>query len=50
MSDTQSVLRDIHRMTEARQFSDALAHAQASMKKFPQSRELAIRLGELLYL
>lgn len=50
MLDIQTVLRDIDRMTEARQFSDALAHAQSGMKKFPKSREIAIELAELLFI
>lgn len=50
MSDTELVLRDINIMTNARQFTDALTHAQAAHKKFPQSREITIRLAELQYI
>jgi predicted Zn-dependent protease len=50
MSDTKTVLRDILRMTEARQFSEALARVHASVKKFPRSRDLAIKHAELLYI
>lgn len=50
MPDVQTALQDIHRMTEARQFSEALAQAQSSIKAFPQSREIAIKTAELLFM
>ena len=50
MSDVQTILGEIQKLTEARQFSDALAHAQAGKKDFPKSREIAIGLAEILYI
>lgn len=50
MSDVQTVLKEIGQLTDARRFSDALAHAQANMKKFPKSRELAIELAGLFFI
>ena len=49
MSTTDSILRTIDGLAKARQFTDALANAQAAAKKFPNSREVSMRLAELQY-
>ncbi|MGH1460649.1 MAG: tetratricopeptide repeat-containing sulfotransferase family protein [Neptuniibacter sp.] len=48
MSD-QVALKEITEMVSARRFTDALGQAQVSLKEFPQSREIAIKLAELLF-
>lgn len=49
MSTTDSVLRTIDGLAKARQFTDALANAQAAAKKFPHARDVSMRLAELQY-
>ncbi len=51
-SDKQEIkeIKEIKKMIRARRFADALNHAQISMKKFPQSREIAIELANSLYI